>query len=170
MDNYVPTASSEGYNRAEQAKYADYVIIMGYDEHYSGSEEAGSVASIGWVEQGVKDTLEDVPAEQVILGMPFYCRVWEVSEDGEVSSTAYGMDAIQKYLTTNGIVASWDSTTGQNYGEKLDGNTTIKVWVEDETSLEEKLKVMDSYNLAGGAFWKKGFDNTTVWNIIAKYL
>lgn len=170
VDNYVPTASSEGYNRAEQAKYADYVIIMGYDEHYSGSEEAGSVASIGWVEQGVKDTLEDVPAEQVILGMPFYCRVWEVAEDGEVSSTAYGMDAIQNYLTTNGIVASWDSTTGQNYGEKLDGNTTIKVWVEDETSLEEKLKVMDSYNLAGGAFWKKGFDNTTVWNIIAKYL
>lgn len=170
VDNYVPTASSEIYNRAEQAKYADYVIIMGYDEHYGGSEEAGSVASINWVDQGVADTLNDVPAEQVILGMPFYCRVWEVAEDGSVDSTAYGMDAIQSYLKTNGVSAAWSDEYGQYYAEYADGSTTYKIWVEDETSIEEKLKVMDKYNLAGGAFWKKGFDSTGVWNIIAKYL
>ena len=170
VDNYVPTASSVGYNRTEQAKYADYVIIMGYDEHYAGSEEAGSVASIGWVEQGVKDTLEEVPAEQVILGMPFYCRAWEIAEDGSISSSAYGLDAIQTFLKTNEITVSWDKTCGQNYGETIKGNTTYKVWVEDDKSLEEKLKVMDNYGLAGAAFWKKGFDNTAAWNVIAKYL
>lgn len=170
VDNYVPTASSAGYNRNEQANYADYVIIMGYDEHYNGSEEAGSVASIGWVEQGVKDTLEEVPAEQVVLGMPFYCRVWEVAEDGSISSKAYGMDAVQTYLNTNGVSTTWDDATGQYYGEYVKENTTYKVWVEDEASLEEKLKVMDNYGLAGGAFWKKGFDNTAAWNVIAKYL
>ena len=170
VDNYVPTASSAGYNRKEQANYADYVIIMGYDEHYNGSEEAGSVASIGWVEQGVKDTLEEVPAEQVVLGMPFYCRVWEVAEDGSISSKAYGMDAVQTYLNTNGVSTTWDDATGQYYGEYVKENTTYKVWVEDEASLEEKLKVMDNYGLAGGAFWKKGFDNTAAWNVIAKYL
>lgn len=170
VDNYVPTASSAGYNRKEQAKYADYVIIMGYDEHYSGSEEAGSVASIGWVEQGVKDTLDEVPAEQVILGMPFYCRVWDVASDGSISSKAYGLDAIQSYLKTNGVSTTWSDEYGQYYGETTKGDTTVKIWVEDETSLEEKLKVMDNYGLAGGAFWKKGFDNSSVWNIIAKYL
>ena len=170
VDNYVPTASSAGYNRPEQAKYADYVIIMGYDEHYAGSEEAGSVASIGWVEQGVKDTLDEVPAEQVILGIPFYCRAWEIAEDGTVSSSAYGFDAIQSFLKTNEISVTWDKTLGQNYGETIKGNTTYKVWVEDENSLEEKLKVMDNYGLAGAAFWKKGFDNTAAWNVIAKYL
>lgn len=170
VDNYVPTASSAGYNRKEQANYADYVIIMGYDEHYNGSEEAGSVASIGWVEQGVKDTLEEVPAEQVVLGMPFYCRVWEVAEDGSISSKAYGMDAVQTYLNTSGVSTTWDDATGQYYGEYVKENTTYKVWVEDEASLEEKLKVMDNYGLAGGAFWKKGFDNTAAWNVIAKYL
>ena len=170
VDNYVPTASSAGYNRKEQAKYADYVIIMGYDEHYSGSEEAGSVASIGWVEQGVKDTLEEVPAEQVVLGMPFYCRVWNIAEDGSISSKAYGMDAVQTYLNTNGVSTAWDDASGQYYGEYVKDGTTYKVWVEDEASLEEKLKVMDNYGLAGGAFWKKGFDNTGAWNVIAKYL
>ena len=170
VDNYVPTASSAGYNRKEQAKYADYVIIMGYDEHYSGSEEAGSVASIGWVEQGVQDTLNEVPAEQVVLGMPFYCRVWDIAEDGSISSKAYGMDAIQTYLNTNGVSTAWDDASGQYYGEYVKEGTTYKIWVEDEASLEEKLKVMDKYGLAGGAFWKKGFDSTGAWNVIAKYL
>ena len=170
VDNYVPTASSAGYNRKEQAKYADYVIIMGYDEHYSGSEEAGSVASIGWVEQGVLDTLNEVPAEQVVLGMPFYCRVWDIAEDGSISSKAYGMDAIQTYLNTNGVSTAWDDASGQYYGEYVKEGTTYKIWVEDEASLEEKLKVMDKYGLAGGAFWKKGFDSTGAWNVIAKYL
>ncbi len=170
VDNYVPTASSAGYNRADQANYADYVVIMGYDEHYSGSEEAGSVASIGWVEQGVKDTLDEVPADQVILGMPFYCRVWEIAEDGKISSKAYGMDAIQSFLSTNGAASTWSDEYGQYYAEYEKGNSTFKIWVEDETSLEEKLKVMDKYNLAGAAFWKKGFDSTGAWNTIAKYL
>ena len=170
VDNYVPTASSGVYNRGVQANYADYVIIMGYDEHYGGSPEAGSVASLGWVDEGVKATLDEVPAEQVILGMPFYCRVWEVKSDGSVSSTAYGMNAIQSYLRTNGVSTTWDDNAGQYYGEYTNGDVTYKIWVEDETSIEEKLKVMDKYNLAGGAFWKKGFDSTGVWNIIAKYL
>ncbi|MBR5635768.1 MAG: glycosyl hydrolase family 18, partial [Pseudobutyrivibrio sp.] len=170
VDNYVPTASSGVYNRKEQAKYADYVVIMGYDEHYGGSQEAGSVASLGWVEEGVKATLDEVPAEQVILGMPFYCRVWEINTEGNVSSTAYGMNAIQSYLRTNGVATAWDDSVGQFYGEYAKGDVTYKIWVEDETSIEEKLKVMDKYNLAGGAFWKKGFDTTGVWNIIAKYL
>ncbi len=170
VDNYVPTASSAIYSRAEQAKYADYVIIMGYDEHYSGSEEAGSVASLGWVKQGVLDTLKEVPAEQVILGIPLYCRVWEVAADGSVSSTAYGMNAIQSYLKTNAVNTTWDESMGQYYGEYTKGDVTYKIWVEDDTSIEKKLQLIDENGLAGGAFWKKGFDSTGIWNVIVKYL
>jgi spore germination protein YaaH len=170
VDNYVPTASSAIYNRSEQAKYADYVIIMGYDEHYSGSEEAGSVASLGWVEQGIKDTLTEVPAKRVILGIPLYCRVWEVAEDGSIDSTAYGMNAIQSYLKTNSVNTTWDDSLGQYYGEYTKGDKTYKIWVEDETSIEKKLILMGENKLAGGAFWKKGFDSTGIWNFMGKYL
>lgn len=170
VDNYVPTASSAIYSRRDQANYADYVVIMGYDEHYAGSEEAGSVASLGWVAQGVKDTLEEVPAEQVILGIPLYCRVWEVASDGSVDSTAYGMNAIQGYLKTNGVNTSWDESLGQYYGEYNKGDVTYKIWVEDDTSIEKKLQLIDENKLAGGAFWKKGFDSTGIWNVIVKYL
>ena len=170
VDNYVPDGSSECYNRAQQANYADYVVIMGYDEHYAGSSEAGSVASIGWVSQGVADTLEDVPAEQVILGMPLYCRVWEIDAAGQVSSQAYGMGAIQNYITVNNATVSWNEDCGQYYAEFTQGDSRFLIWVEDAASLEEKLKLIDEYSLAGGAFWKLGFDNSATWNAIAKYL
>lgn len=169
VDNYVPTASSACYNRTEQAKYVDYVVIMAYDEHYGSSQEAGSVASLGWVNEGVRATLNEVPAEQVVLGIPFYCRVWEIDSSNQVSSKAYGISGIKSYIKSNDLTTSWDESAGQYYAEHVKDNSTFKVWVEDETSIEEKLKVMDSYNLAGAAYWKLGFDNDGIWNVIAKY-
>ncbi|MCR4695461.1 MAG: glycosyl hydrolase family 18 [Pseudobutyrivibrio sp.] len=170
VDNYVPTASSQCYNRAEQAKYVDYVIVMAYDEYYGGSEVAGSVASLDWVSQGITDTLLEVPSDQVVLGMPFYCRVWKLEGDTVVSSEAYGMGKIQTFLKSNEISTTWDKVEGQYYGEAVSGDYTYKVWVEDEASLEEKLKLIGANNLAGGAFWKLGFDNDGTWNVISKYL
>ena len=184
VDNYVPSAYTSCYNRAEQARFADYVVLMAYDEHYAGSEEAGSVASIGYVTKGVEDTLQDVPAEQLILGMPFYTRVWsETPIDGDgstgetdnvvdyaLSSYAAGMSDVQKLISANGAEQVWLDDIGQNYVEYKNSGVTYKIWIEDATSLEEKLKVMTSHNLAGGSFWKLGLETSSIWDTIIKYI
>lgn len=189
VDNYVPTDYTAFYDRAEQAVFADYVIIMGYDEHYAGSEEAGSVASIGFVTKGVEDTLKEVPADQIILAMPFYTRVWEFtpeegeategsSEEGAVdsyvnyslSSWAVGMGETQRLISANGAEQVWLDDAGQYFVEYQNGGSLYQIWVEDAVSLEEKLKVMDANNLAGGAFWKLGLENSSIWDTIIKYI
>lgn len=184
VDNYVPSAYTSFYNRAEQARFADYVVLMAYDEHYAGSEEAGSVASIGYVTKGVEDTLQDVPAEQLILGMPFYTRVWsETPIDGDgstgetdnvvdyaLSSYAAGMSDVQKLISANGAEQVWLDDIGQNYVEYKNSGITYKIWIEDATSLEEKLKVMTSHNLAGGSFWKLSLETSSIWDTIIKYI
>ena len=192
VDNYVPTSYTAFYNRVEQANFADYVVIMGYDEHYAGGD-AGSVSSIGWVKQGVADTLAEVPADQVILGMPFYTRVWQLTKnttsskdstdsednndtkdndntsDYDVSSKIYGMRAADALLADNGVTKTWDKESGQNYAEFTSGDSTFKVWLEDASSTEERLKVMQDNKLAGASFWKLGFETSDVWNTIIKY-
>lgn len=169
VDNPVPENFTSHYDRAEQGKVTDYVIIMGYDEHYVGSE-AGSVASLPWVEQGVKDTLTEVPAERTILAVPFYTRLWKTTDGGALTSEAIGMDQAQKVIADNGAETYWDKTTSQNYGTYEWDGATYQIWLEDSKSIAEKVKLISKYKLAGVAEWKLGFENSGVWKTIAKNL
>ncbi len=183
VDNYVPTSYTAFYNRKEQANFADYVVIMGYDEHYKGSG-AGSVSSLKWVDQGVRDTLESVPENQVILGMPFYTRLWSLvaneadtesatEEDAityETTSTVYGMTSAANLLKEKGIEPEWIAEDGQNYATWNEGNVTYKIWLENASSTEERLKLVSQYSLAGASFWKLGFESSDVWDTVIKYI
>ena len=169
VDNPVPENFTSHYDRAEQGKVTDYVIIMGCDEHYVGSE-AGSVASLPWVEQGVKDTLTEVPAERTILAVPFYTRLWKTTDGGALTSEAIGMDQAQKVIADNGAETYWDKTTSQNYGTYEGDGATYQIWLEDSKSIAEKVKLISKYKLAGVAEWKLGFENSGVWKTIAKNL
>lgn len=188
VDNYAPTDYTAFYNRAEQALFADYIIVMAYDEHYAGCDEAGSVASVGFVRDAVTNTLAEVPAEQLILGMPFYTRVWsetpnegdDSADNTETSADSYqlftlgshsaGMREAQNLVNANGAVPVWSEETGQYYAEYVNSGVTYKIWLEDATSLEEKLKILQANNLAGGAFWKMGLEDAIVWDTIIKYI
>ncbi len=169
VDNPPPAEYTSHYDRAEQGRVVDYVVIMGYDEHYVGSEEAGSVASLPWVEQGIQDTLAEVPAERVINAMPFYTRLWK-TEAGTLSSEAIGMDAAAEVLTTNNAETYWDNTTSQQYGEYEKDNCAYKIWVENADSIAAKVQLAVKYNLAGVSAWKLGFENSGIWQVISDNL
>ena len=169
VDNPVPQFTGF-YNRKEQGIVADYVIIMGYDEHTTGSEEAGSVASLPFVKEGIEKTLQEVPKEKVINGIPFYTRLWTESNNGTLSSEVMTMDQAIQYVQENGIEVYWEKETAQNYGELLTDSGTQKIWIEDEQSIEEKMKLIEQYGLAGVASWKLGFERADVWSVISQYL
>lgn len=170
VDNYVPTASSSHYFRGEQGVFADYVIIMGYDEHYAGSDEAGSVASYGFVESGIQKTLEEVPKEKVINAVPFYTRFWKTDGDGEVSSEALGMDSAQQRAKNNEVEPTWDETTHQYYIELEYEGSIYQMWMEEERSIEEKMQLIKQYELAGVASWRLGYERASIWDVILKYV
>lgn len=186
VDNYRPADHNLFYDRTEQGIVADYVIIMGYDEHYAGSEEAGSVASINWVREGIEETLKEVPAEKVINAVPFFTRLWQETPKTEeemaaesvtdtsvsykLSSKAYGMDNIDNVLTDNGAEKTWDETTGQYYAEYTAGGSTYKVWLEEEESIALKAELIKEYNLAGISSWKLGLERQDIWDVILRYV
>ena len=165
VDNPVPEDFTSHYDRAEQGRVVDYVIIMGYDEHYVGSEEAGSVASLPWVEKGIQDTLAEVPAERVINAVPFYSRLWKTLA-GTLSSEAIGMGQVQEVISKYKVETYWDKNTSQNYGTFENEGAEFQIWIEDAQSIAEKVKLSSKYNLAGVAAWKLGFESSDVWKAI----
>ena len=188
VDNYVPKGYNTHYHREEQGIMADYVIIMGYDEHFAGSYEAGSVASYDYVKEGIEETLRDVPAAKVINAVPFYTRLWNETPKTEeelaegqgteaanypmnVTSEALGMEEAAQRVSEAGATATWDDTVKQNYAEWTgDDGSTYKIWLEDASSLEVKLGLMKDNKLAGTAAWKLGFETSDIWDLIQRYV
>ena len=172
IDNYVPEYTYY-YNRREQGIVADYVVIMGYDETLPSSETPGPVASLNFVRKGITDTLNVVDKSKVINGIPFYSRVWCTTPDGTVSAFACGMSEALGYLTDHGVTPQFLEDIGLNYGSYTsdkDGNF-YEVWLQDATAVEEEMKLIREFDLAGVAEWKIGFESgTDIWNTISSYL
>ncbi|MCR4739924.1 MAG: SH3 domain-containing protein [Lachnospiraceae bacterium] len=186
VDNYVPKAYNLHYHRGEQGVFCDYVIIMGYDENYAGSEKAGSVASIGFVREGIEETLKEVPPSKVINALPFYTRVWEETPktDEEIAATPTGEEVIpyhnsllatpsmkheEELLANYHAEKTWDETTMQNYSTWTIGDKTYEVWLEDTVSLSAKLGLMSGYGIAGAAGWEITLATPDVWDLIGQF-
>lgn len=187
VDNYVPKGYNEHYHLEEQGKVADYVVIMGYDEHHNGSYESGPVASLQFVKEGIEETLKVVPKEKIINGVPFFTRLWKEvpkteeeleKEEGtqaaeypvKVSSVAYGMNEAKMVIQTAGAKIQVDKGTGQNYAQWEKDGATYKIWLEDITALESKLQLIKENQLAGVAAWRLGFESAQAWDTILKYV
>jgi len=162
------------YDREKLGEIVDYLIVMGYDEHWASSPKAGSVASLPWVEKGIKALLQEVSNEKIILGVPFYTRLWieEEDDDGKirVSSKAMTMNQIERWIKENNVKIQYDKVSGQNYVEKKDGNIIYKIWIEDELSMENRVNLMKKYRLAGIAAWRRGFEHDEFWPALAKMI
>ncbi len=186
VDNYVPKGYNMQYNRKEQGIVADYVVIMGYDEHFAGSLEAGSVSSYNFVKEGIEETLKEVPAEKVISGIPFFTRLWEETPKTEaelkkdagteaenyttkVSSVALGMDAAEETIEANKAEITWDEEAKQDFATWTAKDVTYKIWLENEKSIEPKLALMKEYKLAGTAAWALGQETKDIWELILQY-
>ena len=173
IDNYPPASYSAYYSRNEQAAVADYVITMAYDEFYSGSKEAGPVSSISYVRNASENILKEVPANQSIIGLPFYSRLWkETTKNGEtkLSSEACSMKYAGELISDAKAELKWNEQTGLEYAEYTKDNALYKIWLENSKSLAMKLKTVNSHKMAGAAFWKAGMEKKNVWDTIEKYM
>lgn len=169
IDNYVPFHFNDHYRLDIQGEIADYVIIMGYDEHYHNSGDPGSVASIDYVSNGLDKTMEMVPEEKIINALPFYTIVWK-TENGVVSDEYLTMNNIADFMSRVGAEAVWDEETCQNYVEWTSGSTTYQIWLEDAESILVKLNVMGTHNLGGVAVWRLGYGTEAAWELLRAYV
>lgn len=164
---------SMGYDRAGLAAEADYIILMAYDEHWQSSPVAGSVASLPWVEAGLQRVLEEVPAEKLMLGVPFYTRLWEIDDrSGEevvLNSWSYSMQRAEEIIADYGAEIYFDDYTRQHVAEYRKDGLLYKMWLEDAGSMRERLNLVEKYQLAGLAAWRRGLETPDLWDLIEEF-
>lgn len=171
IDTLIPAEWTVEYDRASLAEYVDYIAVMTYDEHYAGSKEAGSIASLPWVEEAVKACLKDVPAEKLLLGVPLYTRQWVTDENGRVlKQTALTMNSAADLVKKQNLTAEWKADVKQNYVSwKEDGNLN-QIWLEDERSVANRLRLVQKYDLAGSASWQRSLASEDIWKVYGHML
>ena len=147
----------------------DYVMLMGYDQRGNWSSVAGSISEISWVEENIESLMNDskIPANKIILGIPFYTRLWTQKAGAtKPTTTVYTMANCQTFLKNNNLQATLDEASGQNYAEYTKGNTTYKLWIEDADSVKRRIETVNKYDLAGVCAWRKGLETQDVWKVI----
>ncbi len=157
------------YERTRLSETVDYMMLMAYDQYGAGSKVAGPNASIPWTEWAIKTSLEEIPKGRLVLGIPFYARLWqETVSNGttQITQRALGMQAARDWLQKEGVVPILDQKTGMKYGEKQSGQTTYRIWLEDAESIEKRLQLAEVYDLAGVAAWSRGFEDEETWKAI----
>lgn len=166
VDVYMPSDWSSHYERAKIANLCDYFIVMAYDQHHLGSEKAGSVAEIPWVEEGVKKNLEEVPNDKLVLGIPFYTRLWKETESG-LETRSYTMSAAEAKVKEWGVAPTLDAQSGQLYAEKQVEDGLYKIWLENSDTIADRIQIVNTYNLAGYGAWKLGLETLDCWDSLA---
>lgn len=170
VDNYIPLEFNAFYNIKEQGIVSDYLCVMAYDEHYSGSPKAGSVSSLSWVKNSIENTAKSAPMKKLIVGLPFYTRLWREAHTGKLTSRALSMDGGLNLVSSNKAKKEWDKEKGQYYAEWKDGKDRMRIWLEEEKSLEAKLKLVEKDKVAGIAFWKLGLERKEAWESVTDWL
>ncbi|MDR2779982.1 MAG: hypothetical protein LBB28_02535 [Synergistaceae bacterium] len=174
IDLPVPTEWNKAYERKILGSAVDYVAVMTYDEHWSSSPRAGSTASIPWTSAGIQRSMSDIPAEKLLMGVPFYTREWAetTAKNGKVSVRAktMSMTSVDSRIEETRGAIQWHGDKGQNYLQYISDDKTYKIWVEDERSIAGRMSLVKKFGIAGAAFWRKGFEKPGIWPVIEESL
>lgn len=174
VDVTAPDGSADWslcYNRNLIGKAADYIVFMAYDQNGISSTEPGTTAGYDWVETNVNKFLkqEEVESEKIILGIPFYTRIWKTNSEGKSTSEVVFMKDIYKRIPSDATI-EWNDELKQNYVEYKQNDFTYKIWIEDITSIKEKLSLVNKYNLSGASFWAKDRETNETWDSVSEIL
>ena len=172
VDVNVPDGSSEWslcYDSKAISDACDYIMVMAYDQYGQSSKISGPVASLKWVDLNLSKMIErdGIESQKIILGVPFYSRYWKEKDGTVLSTSALSMSKAKEYINSNQSSTTWNDELGQHVVSYTTQGNQINIYVEDEKSLEKKIELVEKYNLAGIAAWRRGFETNDVWQVIA---
>lgn len=158
------------YDHAELSKHADFIMVMTYDQYWGSSKIAGSQAQLSWVRDMIELTLKYVDSDKLVMGLPFYTRIWREDDERAKNVITTGIDATLKLVKEKEATVVWDEESGQNYAFYQQEDGLYRMWIEDAQSLALKTNLVNEYGLKGIAAWQLSQSNAEAWEAIGKVL
>ncbi|MBQ9030554.1 MAG: hypothetical protein IJ106_03765 [Parasporobacterium sp.] len=168
VDDYTPYSYNAYRHTAEQSRICDYVAIMAYDD-YVGGNVAGPNSGLPFLEEVLGVCQDVVDMDRLIIGLPFYSRLWYQHSDGTVGRDTSDMNNIEEVTLNHGLTYNWLADVGYDYAEYEEEDTTVRIWYENVNSLEAKLNLLSKYNIAGVSYWRLGQETSNVWDVLSQY-
>jgi len=169
----IPSGSetySKCYDHEQLGEIADYIMVMTYDQYYGSSKTAGSQAQVSWVEKNLEKTLEMIDNQKLVMGIPLYTRLWEITSEGAKNIKNYSIDGAKKLIEEKNAIIRWDEESGQYIATYNEKGNTYKMWLEDESSIKEKVELVNKYNLRGICLWELNWGNDLIWDAISEVI
>lgn len=159
------------YDRNVLGDVSDYIIFMAYDQYGEASLKPGTTSGYGWVKTNLNKFIEteEIEPQKIILGLPFYSRIWITKDNELIESKVVSMKNIYKNIPSN-VEIIWDDITRQNYAKYEENGYNKEIWIEDITSYKEKLTLIQIYELGGVSNWCKDMEVPEIWKIIKENL
>jgi spore germination protein YaaH len=156
------------FDHKVMGKYCNYVVFMGYDQHWSTDPVPGPVTSLSWLKQNLQEFIQSgISPGKIILGLPAYTRIWEQNQQGSiVKDPAEPIQYVEGLVEQNHRNLSWDSTLGEYYTSYNVNNLQYKIWLPTVKSFNIYLSLISQFHLGGSAVWNLDFMNTRYWNQI----
>lgn len=157
---------TDAFDYAKLGAVSDYMVLMGYEEHWNGDPIAGSVASLPWVERALDTMLTDVVRAKVILALPLYTRDWSSASPAtgswDITLAEQGTRA-----RAVGSVRQWNSSLEQYVIGYSSNGLARYIWAEESRSLTAKVRMSTARKIAGLAYWYMGGETADVWDAIS---
>lgn len=158
-------ADNEDYDYEALARYADHLILMGYDE-YSEPGNPGPIASQKWIEEKLDRVSRHIDPSKIILGVAGYGREWIHAADGNSINDISFAEALQKAKESNTLPIFDDDSYNLHFAFNInndDESENHQVWFTDAATTFNCLRFADEYPTAGTALWRLGAEDPRIW-------
>ncbi|GHT69440.1 glycoside hydrolase [Spirochaetia bacterium] len=153
------TTSDNWYHYAAIKPLVDRILLMAYDEHWSGSK-AGPIASMAWCKNVATYALQVIGREKLIMGLPFYGRAW----GNTTTSTAYVYSSIERIRNENNVTEIRRENGIPTFDYQVP--VSVKVYYEDDYSLAVRMDLYRTMGVNSVGFWRLGQETQAVWSLL----
>ncbi|HEV8076400.1 MAG TPA: glycosyltransferase, partial [Candidatus Acidoferrum sp.] len=159
-------ARDDAYDYEFFGKETDAIILMNYDQHWLTSPP-GPIAAQDWFVENLRQVLEVVPAQKIVVGIANYSYDWtETSKKEKPHAEEFSIQEALLHAYESESEVEFDAASlNPHYSYSDEQNHTHQVWLLDAVTAYNELRASERLGVQGTALWRLGSSDSSLWPV-----